>query len=161
MKNLSITSTIIISATCLTLSAPLFACTTTFSKPALLIDPITGVVEGTTRVVTGLGTGALGVVSGVGRGATGFVTHGWNKPATRSEGQIYRGIYNDTSYRVTESGHQSPGFSHMHKGTGYVITNLDNGRKYQVVQMKTGTMDVMRGNKVTRYQYIQPIVRPL
>lgn len=157
MKSVSIISAVIVSTA---LSLPAFAYTTATSKPALIVDPITGVVEGTTRIFTGVTTNTWGWASGMGRGTSSFLT-GWNRTTIPNDGKVYYGINNNTPYMVTETGVQTPGFSRMHKGTNYVITDMDNGKKYRVVNLKTGTMDVMRGNKVTRYQYVQPIVRAL
>lgn len=159
MKKLSI------AAACLALSVPAFAYTNTITKPALIVDPVTGVVEGTTHVVTGVTTGAFGWASGATRGTSNFLTtgwnSGWNQSAMHQDGKVYYGINNNTPYLVNETGVQYPGFYRMHKGTHYTITNLDNGKKYRVVHLKTGTMDVMHGNRMIRYQYVQPTVRPL
>ncbi len=145
------------------------AATITTSRPMTVVDPITGVVQGTTTLVTGAVNGTLGVVSGVGQGTgnllmgVGTATNPDHMFAPQGEtNQVVTNLDNGAQYVVTSSTPNNGSLlSGVKQGVRYVITNPQNGKQYLVTGVKHGTMDVRNGNRVVRYQYVDPIVKPL
>lgn len=156
-----------------------------------VLRPVGTVWTGTTGYVNQTTPVVVQPVSGVWNGATGFVTQGttgilkgvtapfglW-APATTTKvrGNVYTitdmntGVTREVRGGVWHGRHvlardamgcANTVFPGVCNGVKYTVTDANTGKQYMVTGVKQGTMDVVRGTKVIRYQYVMPVVRPL
>jgi len=157
MKKSTLFTAIVLGTSSLTFSASALATTEITTKPALIVDPVTGVVEGTTNVVSTVTKTTLGYTPKMNRYCEYEVTN-LNTGMTK----LVDGLGKTPLDMTSDVGScNNPVFPDICNGTKYVITNLHTGKKYSVMGIRQGTMDVMHGDKMTRYQYVIPIVKPL
>lgn len=156
-----------------------------------VLKPIGSVWTGTTKYVTQTTPMIVEPVSGVWNGATGMVTQGttsilkgvatplgWWAPVTttKAHGNLY--VVTDMNSGATKEIHGGAWHGHhmlaknpmgcvnnvfpgICNGVKYTVTDVNTGKQYMVTGIKQGTMDVVRGTKVVRYQYVMPMVKPL
>ncbi|MDP3705556.1 MAG: hypothetical protein Q8R24_06560 [Legionellaceae bacterium] len=131
-----------------------FASTVTTTE---YVDPVTGVVEGTSTVVSTVANGTLGYFPHANRYNQYIVTD-LNTGMSKMVDSLGKNA-NDMMTDVASC--NNPVFPGICTGTKYVLTDVNTGKKYSVIGVRQGTMDVMHGNKMTRYQYVLPLVKPL
>lgn len=154
--NKSILSAVLLGTTTLATSA--FAANVYTSD---VVDPATGVVYNTTNAVYDVGRAPFDV----------FMPSSYRNGYTHRHGYIVTdtttGMTRSVNAFETQKHHWVRGvnscyngvFPGVCQGTRYTITDENTGKKYRVIGVHEGTTDVIRGNKVIRYQYVQPVVR--
>lgn len=138
MKNHITVSAVLLGMSALGFSAGAFC-------DEVMMDPVTGVVQGTANVVSSSTNALFGLVPGVGDGLlvksdNGYIASGYE--------EVRPGIYNNDKYLLQSVGSKT------------TITDMNTGHSYWVKGVKSGVMDVNDGNGVTRYQYNTYMVKP-
>lgn len=140
---------------CLIGASALMLSTSTFASTS---DPVATVWDGTTTVVNSV-TEPLGVTM-----PTMKKMHHMYMVTDVDTGKskMVRGLCGHDAIMTPDMDScMNTVFPGICQGVKYNITDEKTGKEYRVLRVKEGTMDVMHGTKMIRYQYVMPVVKPL
>lgn len=153
MKRTNILTAVLLGASSLALSTGAFAYDVVTTE---VVDPVTGVVEGSANVVTNVTNGFIGYTPNMYHNTEYVVTD-----VDTGTSKMVMGLGNAHDLMSSAGNCANNVFPHICDGVKYTITNTTTGKSYSVKGIKKGTMDVLHGTRTVRYEYVVPLVTPL